>query len=195
MDWHLIVGITSGVIQVIAVVPYIVSMFRGTTRPNIVTQILWTTLQTIALLAQFSAGASWSVIILIVLTFNTAIVTVLCFFGYGYKKYGPLDFICFGLAILAIILWQVTKEPMVALALSIVADALASLPMIVKTYREPRSEPVFPWLITILASFLAAISTTKLDFANLAFPVYMIFIDGTVTYLAFFGRRRKVKGL
>ena len=108
--------------------------------------------------------------------------------GYGYKEYGLVDKICFVLAILAIILWQITREPLVALALSIVADAIATWPTIVKTYRYPKTEAPFPWLMTLTASILSALSSTKFNFANLAFPLYMIIIDLTITYFAFFGK-------
>ena len=188
MDWHFTIGITAGLLQQISAILYIKSMLKGTTRPNVVTQILWSVLQVIALLAQFSSGASWSVIILIVLTFNTLLVTALCFMGYGYKEYGLIDKLCFVLAILAIILWQITKEPLVALALSILADAIATLPTIIKTYRYPKTEAPIPWFMTLIASALSAISSTKLNFANLAFPLYMIIIDSTITYFAFFGK-------
>jgi hypothetical protein len=193
MDWHLIIGILAGVIQVASIIPYVKSMLHGTTRPSVVTNILWTIIQIIVFAAQLSAGASWSIIIIIALIFNSSLVTVLCFKGYGYKKYGPIDIICFLLAILAIVLWQLTNDPTIAIILSIIADFIATLPTLIKTYRDPHSESVFPWALTLVGSALGALSSTKIDFANLAFPVYMLFVDSSITGFAFFGRRRKTK--
>src|SRR3989344_5247088 len=42
MDWHLILGISAGLIAIGATVPYILSIIRGETRPNVVSWSLWT---------------------------------------------------------------------------------------------------------------------------------------------------------
>ncbi|MBI2474271.1 MAG: hypothetical protein HYV68_01080 [Candidatus Taylorbacteria bacterium] len=183
-DWHLILGIISGVIGAASIVPYVYDILYGTTRPNIVTSSVWTLLQGIVVAAQWSAGASWSIILPAVLCFNTAFVTVLCLRGYGYKNYGLIDKLCFVLALLAIVLWQITANPLVGLLLAIVADLLATVPTIVKTYKEPRSESLPAWLMSIVASVLALISTTRLDVANVAYPIYFIGVDITITFLA-----------
>jgi chromate transport protein ChrA len=127
-------------------------MIRGsTTRPNLVSWLLWTILLLIGIFAQFSAGASWSVILLIASAFNTALVTVLILFGYGYKKYGRLDIACFVLALVAIVLWHVTGDPVLAIVLAICADFLAgSSNYPSKSYKEPFSESLFSWTIISL---------------------------------------------
>lgn len=190
MEWHLIVGIVAGIVQAISVVPYIKDMLHGETRPNVVTWFLWMVIQIIIIAAQFSAGASWSVIILIVMTLNTMAVLLLCLKGYGYKKYGKIDFVCFLLAILAIVVWQITNEPVLAIVFSVVADFFALAPTIVKTYREPNSESAFPWFLNVVAGVLAVISTTKFDLANVLFPVYYIVTDSSLVILMLRGRRR-----
>lgn len=191
MDWRLYIGIIAGVMPVAISIPYIRSMFYGTTRPNVVTYILWIVVETITLLAQFSSGASWSAIFIIALIIPQAYVVYLCYRGYGYKKYGLIDKVCLVLAILAIILWLITGEPITAIILSVLADFIATLPTVIKTYREPHSEPVIPWFLIVIAAILSVFSSTKLDLANLLFPIYVIMIDGTVTGIAFFGQLRQ----
>ncbi len=193
MDWHAVVGIIAGIIQIASVFPYVRSMIKGTTRPNIISFVLWTTLQIIAIAAQFSAGASWSIIILITTTFNTALILVVALSGYGYRKYGALDYTCFALAIIAIGLWQITKQPLVALILAVLADLISTIPTIAKTYREPYSENVLGWAMIAVAAILAAVSTTKFDIANLIYPIYLIFANTTITALAFFGQHLNKK--
>ncbi len=189
MDWHGIVGIAAGLIQISSIIPYVRDILKGTTRPNIVSYILWTLLQLIAIFAQFSAGASWSIIILIATTFNTSLIVILCLMGYGYKKYGLTDKICFVFAIVAIVFWQLTKQPLLALVLTILADLIAAIPTIVKTYREPHSELVVSWFMIMISSSLAGISTVKIDIANLIYPVYAFITNTTITAFAFFGQR------
>ncbi len=189
MNWHATIGILAGVVQVASVIPYVRDMLKGRTRPNMVTWLLWTILQIIVIFAQFSAGASWSVIILIVMTFNTVLVTILCLKGYGYKKYGILDYSCFFLALVTIVVWRITEDPILAIILAVAIDFLAMIPTIVKAYRDPHSEAPFPWFLNVVAGALAALSTTKIDVANLIFPIYYIITDGFVVILILRGRR------
>lgn len=189
MDWHEIIGIIAGLLQISAVIPYIKEILHGSTRPNIVSFALWTFIQTITIAAQLSAGASWSVILLFATTLGTGTIVVLCLMGYGYTEYGITDAMCFVLALVAIIAWQITKQPLVGFILSLAADFIAYIPTFIKTYRHPESEAVFPWLLIVCAAALAAFSTTKLDLANLLYPIYVFIMDGAVVSLAFWGQR------
>ncbi|MDE1924606.1 MAG: hypothetical protein KGH79_00275 [Patescibacteria group bacterium] len=188
-DWHAVVGVLSGVVQIGSVIPYIRDMLKGTTRPNIVSWSLWTLLQVIAIGAQISAGASWSLLFIVAMTFNTILVVILSATGYGYKGYSWVDWTCLFFAIAAIVLWWATRNSIFALVLAVSADLLASIPTIVKTYKEPQSETAVAWYLVTVASALGILSTTKIDIANLIYPIYFFIITGSIGSLAFFGQR------
>src|SRR3989344_10830 len=192
LNWQIVTAALSGVFAVAGGVFYIKDILQGgETKPNAVSFFLWTVLQAIALIAQIEAGASLSVVLMFFVTINTAIVTVLAVVGYGYQKYGKVDFLCFISAVAAIALWQVTGNPVLAIILAIVGDFLAALPTIVKTYREPRSEHLTAWAFVTAASALGVLSTDRLDAANLAFPLYLVVGNGSIFALAYFGRKKK----
>jgi hypothetical protein len=194
-NWHLISGVVAGVLIVSAIIPYIRDILYGTTRPNVFSFGIWAFLLFISILAQLSAGSSWSVLLVAGDFLVTTTIAILCFVGYGYKKYGWLERVCFVLAIVAIISWQATNEPVLAIIFAIVADALAALPTVVKAYRDPWSEAPTMWLIVSLAALFGILSTTIIDAANLLFPIYILFINGLIGLLAFFGRRSRPKSL
>ncbi len=177
MDWHAVVGIIAGIIQLYSIVPYIKGMLHGETRPNVVSWVLWTLIQVIIIAAQFSAGPSWSIIIPIIMTFNTCLVLILCFWGYGYHSYGIVDIICFVLAIGAIALWRLTNDPVLAICMSVVADLTAGIPTYVKVYREPFSEAIVSWFLLIVANVLALVAASPFNFANTAFSSYIVIVD------------------
>ncbi|HVV39429.1 MAG TPA: hypothetical protein VHD31_03890 [Candidatus Paceibacterota bacterium] len=196
MDWHAWVGVTAGILQVGSIVPYIWGMLHGTTRPNIVSWGLWTVLQGISVAALWSAGASWPILILIAATFNTLLVLVLCLFGYGYKKYDLTDTICLVLAVVAILLWYITSQPLLALILAIAADFCATVPTIIKAWKDPHSEAVWSWFIVIFASGLSLVATTRFDASNLIWPIYIVIACGFITGLVFWGQiQHPKKGL
>ena len=193
IDWHLLIGIVSGILAAVSVIPYIKDILHGSTRPNVVSWFLWTLLLLISILAQMSAGASWSVIFLIGDFVGTFSIFWLCLIGYGYRQYGYLELSCLTLAIVAIISWQLTGQPILAIVLSIVADIMASVPTVVKAYLDPWSEHSSTWLIIAGSSVLAILSTRVFDGVNLLFPMYIFLINLLIGSLSFVGRRIKNK--
>ncbi len=195
MNWHAIIGITGGLIQVISVVPYIRDMIKGRTRPNIISWSIWLFLNLIAVFAQFASGASWSILILIVIIFNISLVLFLAVRGFGYRKYGKVDFVCLAMAFLAIILWQVSDKPELAIAMSILADFFALVPTVVKVFHEPFSEYLPAWIMNVSAAVFAGFSTNIINFSNLAFPIYYFITDVLVVGLIYFRQKKMKKSL
>jgi hypothetical protein len=107
----------------------------------------------------------------------------------GRAVWTSADRVCIGFAILAILLWAVTKEPLTALVLSTIADLFVTLPTIIKTYREPESEPATLWRLYTFAALLAIVATTDLTIYNLLVPVYTVIAAGII---ALFARGRLV---
>lgn len=174
MNWYATAGIIAGILQAFSAIPYIRDMFVGKTRPNAVSYVIWGFLALIAVFAQLSAGASWSIILIAVVAFNTCFIATLSLVGYGYTKYGLVDWVCLALGVVAIVVWQITSNPITALLFAVSANIISAIPTVVKTYREPHTELAFAWLIIVAASFLGILSTTQWDTANLLFPIYFL---------------------
>lgn len=183
-NWHLILATVAGVIAFASTIPYIKDILHGSTRPNLVSFGLWGFLLSIGMFAQIASGASWSIIFIIGDLLAVFAVIILCLMGYGYGKYGKLEWVCTVLAIIAIVSWQVTSEPLLAIIFALIADALAAIPTVVKTYRDPRSEISYPWYMVAVGGVIAIFSNTIFDLPNMLFPVYIVILNTTVGTLA-----------
>ena len=166
---------------------YIVTIVRGKTRPDAISWGGWTVLASIAAAAQIAKGASWSLVIPLASVVSDGSVFLLSL-KYGYKKFTHLDAICLALGVVAIGAWIATDEPLVALALAIVADAIVAAPTVVKAWQKPRSEAPLPWLLFAAGAGLGALSTERFDVANLAFPLYLLALCALIGLLALRGR-------
>lgn len=195
MSWHLLIGILAGVIQVTAIVPYVKSILKRETQPNIVSWALWTLIQVIAIWIQLNAdqGFSWSLILLLATTFNTGLVTILCLRGYGYKSFGWVEKLCLASALVAIGLYAWTDNATLSLTFDIIADLIAAVPTLVKTWKEPHTEEVVPWVMVSIAAALGAASSTIIDVENLALPIYLALVNGAIAAVAFVGQRIKTQ--
>ena len=195
MDFHEIAAIISGVLTFVAVVPYVRDMFKGTTRPNIVTWGLWLLVQAIFAGAQYASGASWSIVLPLTEMLTVGFVVFLALIGYGYGKYNRLDIVCFLLAITAILLWQLTREPIFALVLSVMADCIAAIPTLVKSYKDPSSETASSYLLVVAGAFFALLSSRLWNLPNLLWPGYLFVLNGSIFCLVFIGQRGKKQPL
>ena len=186
-DWHAVLGLLSGLLIFSAIVPYIRDVIRHKTRPNSVSWLGWTMLLSIGVAAQIKEGASFSVMLLLGDIVRTGIVFLLSL-KYGVTKYTLFDRLSFIFGFLAIALWMITKNPLTALALSVIADLIVSLPTVKKSIQDPMSETPSAFFMFALAAFLGVISTTKFDVANLLFPVYLFLINILIATFSLRGR-------
>ena len=189
---HELIGIIAGILAFATGIPYIWNIIGGITKPNTVTYFVWTLLQSIAIFAQFEAGASWSVFLVIGSTISIGIIFLLSLTKYGYKEYSWVDTVALILAGIAILVLLFTDHPVLAIALPIVADAIGAIPTLVKTKKYPHTEDQLAWFIMIIASALGILATEKFDFANLLYPVFLLFEAIVIFSLAFFTKRTVV---
>lgn len=186
---HEAIGMLAGVLAFATGIPYIWNIIGGITKPNVVTYFVWTLLQGIAIVAQLEAGASWSIFLLIGSTVSIAIIFLLSLTKYGYKEYSWIDTLALILAGVAIAVLIFAHHPVLAILLPILADAIGAIPTLVKTRKYPHTEDQFAWFIMIVASALGILATEKMDIANLAYPVFLLFEAILIFSLAFFTKK------
>jgi hypothetical protein len=189
---HELIGIIAGVLAFVTVIPYVWDIIGGITKPNTVTYFVWTLLQSIAIMAQIQAGASWSIFLLVGTTINTGIIFLLSLTSFGYKEYSRVDTVALVLAGVAIAVLIFTDHPVLAILLPVVADAIGAIPTLVKTRKYPHTEDRLAWFVMIIAAALGVLSTEKFDMANLLYPSFLLFEAVVIFSLAFFGKRTLV---
>ena len=112
-------------------------------------------------------------------------------FGLGYKKYTTFDWLCLISALSAILLWVLTNNPLLAILLSILADFLASLPTVVKAYKDSTSESMRAYILAGILGILSVFSTEIFNLANTIWPLYIIFANSLVITSWFLGKRAR----
>jgi len=127
------------------------------------------------------------------MTFNTTVVLFLAIFGYGYKHYKWSDFVCLTIAVLAIALWGVVREPIAAIILVVAADLIAAIPTIIKVYKDPSSEIPIAWFLVTIAAALGIAASTEWDMVHILYPTYFIGISALIGGMAYMGQRSRGK--
>jgi hypothetical protein len=184
-----VLGGLSALLCAAAIVPYVSDTVRGATRPNSVTWFLWTLNGLILGYAQFSAGASWTLVVLVVSTASDALVAFLSL-RYGQRHYGWVDGACFAMALIAVLAWWITANPLTAIVVGVLAEVFAVFPTILKTWRKPESETTSTYWLAAASVVASVAASTKFDLANLLYPAYSIATSTTIALLTYRHVRR-----
>ncbi|OQA43848.1 MAG: hypothetical protein BWY48_00377 [Parcubacteria group bacterium ADurb.Bin305] len=192
LSWQYLV-LVGAVIQFGGTLSYLKDTIQGRAKPNRVTWLLWTIAPLIATVAALTEGVKWSVLPVFMAGFCPLLVFIASFVNKNaYWKLGILDYWCGFWAILALILWGITKNPTLAVIFSIVSDGCAALPALIKAWQHPETETIAVYataLVSALTSF-AAVKTWKL--IEIAFPLYLMAANSLIIILILCRRREPV---
>lgn len=152
---------------------YVSDMYRAQTKPNLVTWFLWSLAPMIAFAAQIQAGVGSAAILTLMVG-----LCPLAVFVAGLKKgdFRPtrFDLLCGLASLVALVLWRITGDGALAVALSIVADGLAATPTLIKAYRDPRSESPFLFMLFALSAGITLLTLKSWTLESSGFSLYIL---------------------
>lgn len=183
-----LLGVGAALLNILGVIPYVRGILRGKTKPERSAWWIWTLLMVVAFGAQVSIGATWSLpLTLSYLACN--IVIALLSISHGYGKFRMYDFAAICFAIVGIVVWRQTGQPVLALLIIIAIDFTGNLLTMKKTWRAPYSENLITWVTGGLAALLSAIAVGSWSPAKLLFPVYAVLVNLLMVWLLDYRRK------
>ena len=100
-------------------------------------------------------------------------------------KLSSLDYIFGVLSLIGLLLWWVTKIGNIAIIFSILADGLAAVPTIVKSYKFPETENAAPFTIGTIGALISALTINNWTFKYFAFPIYIMSVNSIIFFLIY----------
>jgi hypothetical protein len=180
-------------LPIVASAVYVLSIIRGKSRPHRMTRLLLmliTGLSSVSLLAGHDRSGVW----LALVSFVQSVIIWLLSLKWGMGGRERLDFVCFGLCAMGIVLWLASGTALVGLVASIVADFIAIVPSLRKTIRLPHTEDGVFYALDVVAGSLVLFAG-PLAWRSMLFPGYIALINVvfvTVIYCSPHGWRRRV---
>lgn len=169
--------IVGAILNFLGCLSYLRDTIKGKTRPNRVSWFLWAAAPLIAFSAELNHGVGLPAL----MTFMAGFCPLLIFLGSFLNrtakwKLTRLDFICGALSVVGLVLWQITGSGGLAILFSILADGLAGVPTIVKSWKEPESENWHAFFLGGASALLTLLAIDTWDFAHAGFPLYILTI-------------------
>lgn len=185
---YLIVG---SLLPLVASWVYIASILRGASKPQRTTRLLLALITGLSFVSLW-AGGDTSGVWLALISFVQAGVIYGLSLKYGMGGGDRLDFVCIVLCAVGVLAWVITGESVAGLIASIVADFIAIVPSLLKTWRLPHTEHwLFYGIDTVAAAFF--IVAGPYDPLALAFPGYILLINAV--FVVAIWRARLLRGL
>ncbi|MGB4102357.1 MAG: hypothetical protein WBK91_10690 [Alphaproteobacteria bacterium] len=183
-----VLGIISVLIVAATFVAYFRDMFQGRVKPHSFSWIIWGLTTGIAAAARTvdEAGAGvWG-------QWVTAASCILCglmAFKYGEKNITRSDLAAFVMALTAIPAWLATDNPLTAVIIVTIIDAIGYYPTIRKTYWHPYEEALYNYLTANIIHLLSLAATEHYTLTNTLFQIVFLIVNSLMVGMILWRRR------
>jgi hypothetical protein len=190
VDYKIALGILTLIIAFVSYVPYFRDLFAGRTKPHAFSWFVWMVITGIAFAVQVAekGGAG---------TWVTGVTALLCLVIFifalfkGKRHFHITDWLCLLAAMVALALWQFAENPLAAVILISLTDAIAFIPTYRKGYLHPFEDTPITFGLNGLKFFISLFALDSVTVTTWLYPASL-----TVTNWAFaammYVRRRQV---
>lgn len=182
-------GIIATLMALVSYVPYIRNIFSGKTKPHSFSWLVWGSLTAIAFVGQVSekgGPGAW-------VTGFTACVSFFIFAAalkYGEKEITRSDWLSLIGAALALVLWLLTNQPLLAMVLITVIDALGFYPTFRKSYAKPYEETALTFALSAIKFVISIIALENLQVVTWLYPASLVLMNGIFVVMLLIRRRQ-----
>jgi len=167
--------LAGAILTTVSTLAYMWAIVRGPVRPQRMTRFLLAVITALSFVSLW-AGNDRTGMWLALASFGEALAVWIISLWRGMGGTDRLDWICLGLCTAGVAVWLLSGESFVGLVASLVADAIACVPSLVKTFRLPYTESAFFYALGAIAGVCVALAGPY-DWQTLVFPVYIAVIN------------------
>jgi hypothetical protein len=179
---HSYLGIVAGIVTLLGFPPYIRSILQHKTKPHRATYGIWSVVGIVTAAGYIASGARTTIWVGVIYAILTTVIFLMSF-KYGVGGIAKLDIICLIGALIGIILWISTKNPLTALYIGVAIEFLGTVPTFKKAYFQPETEDTLAWVIDNIGAFINLFALTSFSLHLLIYPLWNIIGGTAVTIL------------
>ncbi len=186
-------GLISAALSTVAYFPYVRDTLVGRTQPHRASWLIWSFLGSIAFFSQLYEGATQSLWFAGAQVGGTLVVFVLSIWrGMGGLLHRA-DCLVLLMAALGLVAWYFTHSAVYALAITISISLLGGIVTVRKAFLQPESETMATWAASYVAAVFAIMAVGQVDWVLLAYPVYLLLLNGAIVMAVVLGRWQRTQ--
>ncbi|MDO9305325.1 MAG: hypothetical protein Q7T77_08325 [Sulfuricurvum sp.] len=168
-------GLLAQFILAVSIVPYTISIFRGTVKPNRISWFIWSVIGFAFWLITPDSADQVTKMLTVIFWINPTLIFVLTLFKGEYIKPDTIEKFSLLVGLCAIVVWLIFRDNsgVIPTVIAIAADFCALLPTLRFVMSAPNEEAPLAWICFFLGSFIAIFGIEHYTLQNLLLPVYM----------------------
>lgn len=169
---------------------YIAQLLRGHIKPHLFSWLLWGLLGFISFAAQYAENAgpgSWALGV----SSSFCLIIAAISFRYGEKNITRSDWACLVFGLTAIPVWMATRNPLWAVIIASLIDAVAFWPTLRKSWVMPHEEGVTAFFLYGLQMTFAIMALETVNATTVLYPAVIVLLNSLIV-IALLLRRRQV---
>jgi hypothetical protein len=168
----------------VSIVPYTISIFRGTVKPNRISWFIWSVIGFTFWLITPDTADQVTKMLTVIFWINPTLIFMLTLFKGEYIKPDTLEKFSLLVGLSAIVVWLIFKNSSGVLptVIAIAADFCALLPTLRFVIMAPNEEAPLTWICFFLGSFIAVFGIEHYTLESLLLPVYMTIGSSLVVF-------------
>ncbi len=190
VEFKSLLGIVAIAIGFAGYTIYLRDVISGKAKPHAFSWLIWTILVSIIFTAQYvNNGAAGSWVTAFTALFQCVVFSIAIF--KGDRKFSKSDWGLLCVALISLLSWYATKDPIISVILITLTDFFAFVPTLRKGYTKPWEDSVPLWAFTGLKWCISIIALSSFTFITLLYPVYL-FCLGTFYSILLIVRRKNL---
>ena len=175
-DLKILLGSLAALVALLNYLPYVVGVVRRTLHPHAFSWIIFTIITATISVAQFSAGAGAGAWATGATAITTAVIAGFALRNGGYRI-TRFDTVSLVAALIAIPVWILTDNPLLAVIILTSIEVLGFLPTYRKAWLHPGDESQLAFILTIIKYVLALGAMEVYSLTTTLFPVALIVLS------------------
>ena len=177
-------GYVASILLVIALIMYLRAVLHGKVYSNKVTWGVWVIVNFMLSFYYYQTVGLVNTIWVSLVACIGSVAIFVSLVIYGKKgQWTWLEKVILVAVGIILVLKIILDSSIIALTLTILTDAIGSVPLIVTVYKDPKSEYGPSWYMGLIAHSLNLVAVNRWDYANTAYPIYFVLLMITVSFL------------
>ena len=176
-------------ITLIAFAPYIYAILKNTTKPHVFSWFIWGATTFVVFLAQLQGNAGVGAWAIGVSGIITIFIALLAYWKRADVAITRTDWWFLFAAMFSLPLWYATSDPLAAVVVLTVVDALGFGPTLRKVYAAPRSESLMFFALFALRNTIVVLALEHYSVTTVLFPAVMAAACVLVIVIMYYRRR------
>lgn len=170
-------GLGAQFILALSILPYSISIFRGTVKPNRISWFIWSIIGFAFWLITPDTADEVTKMLTLIFMVNPSIIFILTLFKGESKKVDSLEKFSLVIGLFSIVIWYFFKDNtgILPISIAILADFCALFPTLRFVFASPEEEKPLAWIFFFIGSFIAVFAITDHSLESMLLPVYMTF--------------------